>query len=229
MYKKILISGAHGSACSLIKSMMTEVISIDAQAGTCHQSWTSTTTTNKDKVMWNHSYRRDIIEKNWNPNIIIYIKINLDNIVQICRRVVILDFIYTQDPSWIQKDWCWTNEKHDRLAGPDWPPYSNNIYDYPQFCLDEMTQAAYERVSPWLIDRTDFDYVLDTAEFFGESEPVTLQHCFNELGCKLDMDFIRTWREINNNIYTKYADLFSWTLNYVPPDGWVSAEETGYG
>ena len=226
--KKIFISGAHGSACSLIKSMFTGIKQIDPIAGTCHQSWETTVTTNKDLINWHHSYGIDYIQKRWNPNVLVYLQINPKNIVQICRRIVILDFMYTQDPDWARNNWCWTKEKHDSLAGPDWPQYSINIYHYPKFCLDEMTQVAYERTCPWIQTRTGFDYTLDTAEFFSGTEPHSLQHCFNSLGCNLDMSFVENWRNTNNKLYATQADLFSWTTNYVPPEGWISAVDNGY-
>ena len=104
---------------------------------------------NNNQIIHGHCYSYQLIKKNWNPDIIIWVHINKKNITQICRRVVILDFLYAEDPEWQANDWCWTEAKHNRLKGPNWPSYSKIINDYPQWCLDEMCQVAYDRSRAW--------------------------------------------------------------------------------
>jgi hypothetical protein len=218
--KTIFISGAHGSGCSLIKSMAVQSYKIDSAVGTCHESWNYEQTTHGDRIIFDHYYSYQYIKQQWNPDIVVWVQINKNNIAQLCHRIVMLDFLYTADPVWIQKDWCWTQQKHNRIAGPDWPSYSTTITNYPQWCLDEMCQVAYDRSQAWMGHNPHCDYVVDSDELFGSAEPVTLSLCLHELGCKIDLDFLNTWQQKNAEIYRQYRDLFSWTLAWVPPEGW---------
>jgi len=224
--KNIFISGAHGSACSLVKSLTTGIKIIDQRIGTCHESWTRNQTLNNDFIIFSHCYSYQSIKKNWNPDVIIWIHINEKNITQICRRVVILDFLYAEDPEWLLKDWCWTEDKHNRLQGPSWPPYSKVITDYPQWCLDEMCQVAYDRSKAWTKISKYATYSIDTDELFGSSDPHTLSDTLESLNCSVDKDFLSQWKIKNNKIYEEYKNLFSWTPNWCPPDGWPTVDIT---
>jgi hypothetical protein len=220
--KKIFISGAHGSACSLVKSLAIGNVQIDDKFATCHESWTINKTQNQQNICFNHTFDRKIIQKNWNPDIAIWIKIADENITLICRRIVILDFVYTDDPQWVQNDWCWTTQKHQRLAGPDWPPYSKNIFDYPSWCLDEMCYVAWERSRPWMTDREDFDYTISSDELFGNSPRTGLVDCFLDLGLKIDHDAIDNWKQKNSELLKPFMEMFSWTPQWQPPQEWVT-------
>lgn len=224
--KNIFISGAHGSACSLIKSLATTTRIIDQRVGTCHESWTSDQTTNNDLIMFSHCYSYQVIKENWNPDAIIWIHINEKNITQICRRVVILDFLYIEDPGWMSKDWCWTKDKHDRLQGPDWPLYSNTISDYPQWCLDEMCKVAYDRIKPWTKVSKYATHVIDTDELFGSADTCTLSDTLKSINCSVDADFLNQWKIKNNKIYEQYQHLFSWTPDWCPPCEWPVVDIT---
>jgi hypothetical protein len=218
--KTIFISGAHGSGCSLIKSMAVQSHAIDFTVGTCHESWNYEQTIRGDRIIFDHYYSYQYIKQHWNPDILVWVRVNKKNITQLCHRIVMLDFLYTADSSWIQKDWCWTQQKHDRIAGPDWPAYSITITDYPQWCLDEMCQVAYDRSYAWMGENVYSDYTIDSDELFGSAEPVSLSWCLHELGCSIDLNFLKTWQKTNTEIYNQYQSLFSWTPNWVPPEGW---------
>jgi hypothetical protein len=223
MTKKIFISGAHGSACSLLKSLAIGRVTIDSRYATCHESWTTNRTQKNDYIMFNHEPNRQKITEKWNPEVTIWLKINVKNVETICKRIVILDFLYVNDSHWMLNDWCWSLQKHQRLAGPDWPVYSTQISDYPTWCLDEMCHVAWERSRPWLEDRNDFDYVIDTDELFGNSPRVMLEKCFGDLGLRIDHDAVDKWKQQNFDIFMPYMNMFTWTKNWCPPSGWIPA------
>jgi len=224
--KTIFISGAHGSGCSLIKSLAVQSKIIDPNLGTCHESWKYEQTSAGDRIVFDHYYSYQHIKQHWNPDIVIWLQINKNNITQLCHRIVILDFLYTTDPVWIQKDWCWTQEKHNRIAGPSWPAYSKIITDYPQWCLDEMCQVAYDRSQAWLGLNPHCDYVIDSDELFGSSDPITLSLCLKELGCLIDLEFLHSWQEKTKQLYSQYRDLFSWTPEWIRPLEWPAQQFT---
>lgn len=222
----IFISGAHGSGCSLIKSLATSSKIIDYKYGTCHESWTSDFTMNRDRIIFNHQPSYKTIKEIWNPDIIIWLHVNKKNITRLCRRIVILDFLYTNDHNWVEKDWCWTKKKHDTLAGPDWPAYSTILSNYPQWCLDEMCQVAYDRSKPWMTASKHATYVIDSDELFGLAPPTTLSNTLESLNCTVDKDFLSQWKIKNNEIYEEYKNLFSWTPTWRLPDGWPTIDIT---
>lgn len=219
---KIFISGAHGSACSLVKSLAIGSVKIDAQVGTCHESWGKNLTPHRQEIWFAHNFDLLKIKRQEQPDVMIWLQIDAEDIVWICRRVVILDFIYAQDPHWFANDWCWTPKKHERLAGPDWPTYSQDIRDYPGWCLDEMCQVAWERTSPWTHENAHCDYTLGTNEFFGTSARRRLVQCFGDLGLSIDHAAIDLWREKNHAILSPYMSLFSWDLGWQTPTDWVT-------
>lgn len=218
--RNVFLSGAHGSGCSLIKSLAVQSYATDQQVGTCHESWNYNSTPSGDRIVFDHWYSRGAINQRWQPDFTIWLKINPENVLYLCHRIVILDFLYTQDPTWIQRDWCWTEAKHNRIAGPDWPKYSRSILDYPQWCLDEMCQVAYERSLPWMSDNNRFDLTVDSNELFGTADPISLSNCLSELGSKINHDFLLQWQQKNQEIYHQYRHLFSWTPNWNRPTGW---------
>ena len=224
--RTVFLSGAHGSGCSFIKSLAVGKCQIDSTVGTCHESWNYEQTPLGDRIVFDHWYSQQAITAKWNPDLTIWLKINTDNLLYLCRRIVILDFVYTADCTWIDRDWCWTPAKHNRIAGPDWPKYSTNITDYPQWCLDEMCQVAYERSMPWLLDNPRFDFTVDSNELFGTAEPATLTQCLTELGSALDDEFLKQWQTKNQEIYNQYRHLFSWTPQWSRPEGWPATTIT---
>jgi hypothetical protein len=119
--------------------------------------------------------------------------------------------MYTTDANWSKNEWCWSQVMHNQLAGPDWPPYSVNIEDYPMWVRDEICQVAYNRSLPWTVKNTGYNFIIDSDELFGTSDPVTLLDFFNSINCKVDFDFIKQWREKNYKIWQGYNSLFSWT------------------
>ena len=223
MSKKIFISGAHGSAVSLVKSLAIGKTEIDNTRSTCHESWQLDWTQNKQRIVVNHTWKKDEIKKRWNPDVTIWLKIDSQNVEFICRRIVVLDFLYTNDPTWMERDWCWTPQKHQRLAGPDWPEYSTEISRYPSWCLDEMCQVAWERSRPWMQDRDDFDFVINSDELFGDSPRVSLQRCFENLGLTINHDDINRWKQKNLELFTPFFRMFTWKQNWHAPADWVPA------
>lgn len=205
---KIFISGAHGSACSFVKSQFLKLHTIDRN-GTCHEAWNSNIT-KTDLVLFDHWPNINTIHQNCKPNVTIWIRIAQENIVQIINRIVILDFLYTNNNTWVEKDWCWTEQKHDRIAGRSWPTYSTDISSYPTWCLNEMCEVAYERSKPWLADGKDFDYVIDSRDLFSFQEPITLRNTLNSLEYTLDENFLNAWRNKNYLLWQEHKHRFSW-------------------
>lgn len=218
--KTIFISGAHGSGCSIVKSLLTGVKILDNEKGTCHESWNHGQTVNQDRVFFYHFFSRTDIVKMCDPDIVIWIYINEKNLLQICQRIVVLDFLYTNDKVWIEKDWCWTQRKHETLAGPDWPSYSKNIFDYPTWCLNEMCQVAYERCLPWTKVGPGADYIVDSNELFTDNQGSSLETILNDLKCPLDKSFLAAWQNKNKAIQDRYQDLFTWTPNWAKENNW---------
>jgi len=202
--KTIFLSGAHGSGCSFIKSQATGVNVLSPDTGTCHESWSYTQTQNHDRIIFFHHSDLDYIRSRYNPDITVWLQINPDNIEKLCQRIVVLDFLLVDG----QTDWVWTLEKHNILAGPDWPAYSSNIKDYPAWCLAELMQVAYDRSAPWMQANNNFDYVIDSDELFGNSPPVTLKKFLTAINCKLDIDFLKTWQQKNESIYQENKHYF---------------------
>jgi hypothetical protein len=210
--KKIVISATKGSGPSLVKSLAVGLTKIDSEYGTCHESWQHERTQNNDEITFTtHTADLDEIQKEFNPDITIQLYINPKNLVQICQRLVIVDFMYTQDNIWAKNGWCWSQAMHDQLAGPDWPTYSINIKDYPVWVRNEICQVAYDRSLPWTVKNPGFNFVIDSDELFGNSAPVTLLECFNSINCQINFDFINQWRKKNYKIWQGYNSLFSWT------------------
>ena len=211
--KRIFISGAHGAGCSLIKSLATGVKIINPNIGTCHESWNHELTQNGDLIEFQHYH-------NTKSDILVWFKVNEKNLTHICQRIVVLDFMYADDPIWVKNDWSWTKEKHARIAGPDWPDYSNKITDYPQWCLDELCEVAYNRTKPWTIIDTRYHLVIDSDELFGNSPPDSLTAFFNSINCKLDFEFLSTWKNNIQQQYAANAHLFSWKPGWKLPNNW---------
>jgi hypothetical protein len=209
--KNIIISAAKGSGPSIVKAMTIGQILFNPLTGYCHDSWEYSTTTAGDRITFTHEHRADKIRVN-NSDVVIGIKLNRSNALQVVHRCVMVDFEYANDPQWVNNDWCWTPAFHDRIAGPDWPAYSKNILDYPEWCRNEMCQVAWEKVSPWICSYTEFDYEIDSTELFNEIAPVTLTNALTSIGCNLNQPFLRQWRIRNQYNWEQHKKLFSWQV-----------------
>ena len=216
---KIMISATKGAGMSLIRGLLTNNVHVDTLYGTCHQSWETPNHESKHTVWSSHdhgaNFEGDIV-----PDITVGIWINSKNLIQICQRLVIVDFQYAQDATWQAKQWAWHKGKHDQLAGPDWPPYSTDITKYPEWCRNEMCQVAYNRSKYWTHSDLPYDYIIDSDELFGDSNPVTLQKLFNAVDMPLDLDTIRLWKNKNNQINWECSHLFTWQPGWKLPDNW---------
>jgi len=206
--KNIVISATKGSAPSMIKSMAVGKSVIDVKYNTCHESFCHGLTQNSDRINIAHTPAR--LELNADVGIWIYI--NPLNIKQICQRIVVLNFLYTDDPVWMNNNWCWTPQLHNRLAGPDWPKYSKLIIDYPTWCLNEICQVAYDLCKPWTVINPDYEIFIDSNEFFGPGNPTTMQRCFEQINCQLDLNFVKKWRKQNFKFWKDYESLFTWQV-----------------
>jgi hypothetical protein len=213
---KIFLSGAHGSACSMIKSQMTKVFELDSRTNTCHQSWTAQRTTAGDSIQFFHYTDPAYIQSQFQPDQTIWLRVAEENIVQLCQRIVVLDFMYTNDPAWMAKDHCWTPEKHARIAGPSWPAYSTNIDDYPDWCLNELCQIAYDRTLPWIRHNSSFDWEISSDELFSFRDPSKLRQVLAQFGCGLNHDFLYTWRMKNFLLWQQYKHMFNWSPDHNP-------------
>jgi hypothetical protein len=214
---KILLVGAHGAGCSMIKSQLTGVQVIDPVKNTCHESWKAGLTQHNDNIFFTHNLNLEEERKKYPFDTTIWLRIDPENIQQLVQRVVVLDFMYTDDEQWLKKDHCWTPEKHQRIAGPDWPEYSQSIDDYPTWCLDELCQVAYDRSSPWFTTpATGFDYVIGTSDLYSFVDPVGLASVMSELGCQINYEFLFEWRKKNLLMWQKYEHLFTWTPDHNP-------------
>ena len=45
---------------------------------------------------------------------------------------------------------------------------------------------------------------------FGDAEPVTTKQWLNAVGCELDVEFLNTWKNKQQQLFKKYKDLFNW-------------------
>lgn len=201
--KQIFLSAAHGSAGSLVKSLLTNTKKLSVE-GTCHDSWSIGITQNGDNIKFNHNIPANI----GNPDTSVRIQVNPINVAFITMRIVYLDFIYATDPYWIKIDGAWTQQKHDRLAGSNWPAYSTNILDYPLFCRKEMCQVVQDRIMPWITNNDQFDYTINSNDIFGSTSIDSLQNVFTKLNCKLDLNFLQQWKNKNFELHNKYRELF---------------------
>ncbi len=207
---KIAITGTKGAGFSLIAGLITNNVRIHPDFGTCHQSWEFPISKNEHTVSVTHEHDLDTIKKICDPNVIIGIWINPKNLIQICNRLVFTDFQFAPDTTWKMNHWAWHKEKHDILAGPDWPPFSENIADYPQWCLNELCQVAYDRSRYWLDKNMPYDFIIDSDELFGTAAPASLNKIFTYLNVTLDLDTLNQWKNKNREIYQHYQQLFSW-------------------
>lgn len=203
---KIFLSGAHGSACSMIKSQLTGVFGLDPITNTCHESWTAQRTTSGHSIQFFH----DTDPLKYKADKTIWLRVDPKNIVQIVQRIVVLDFMYTADPNWMAKDHCWTPEKHARIAGPDWPAYSTDINDYSSWCLDELCEVAYSRTLPWTESNSEYDLEINSQDLFSFQDPAGLRTVLAEIGCTLNHDFLYQWRMKNFLLWQKYQHRFCW-------------------
>lgn len=219
--KKICISSAFGTGNSLLKMLTFRDKIIDAH-GTCHESWNNNSTINNDYIHAVHLYDWPTIVDKFSPDITVWLHINEKNIKQICQRIVVLEFLYARDTD--EYIFCWTRNKHNAIAGPDWPPFSTKINDYPTFCLDELCQVAYNRCSIWTQPNDSFTFQIDSDELFGQAEPVTINRWLSEINCELDLQFFETWKCIQQKLFLDYQSLFTWNpgnnnyMNMITPD-----------
>jgi hypothetical protein len=204
---KLFLSGAHGSGCSLVKSLLTN-IKVLANEGTCHESWKIASTQAHDYIYFDHVPDIDLIKQQWQSDQVIWLWLNPKNVEFVCRRIVYLDFVYANDPEWLAKDWAWTMSKHNRLAGSDWPAYSKNLQDYPLFVRQELYQTAYDRSADWMQSNPQADYFIDSDELFGNAPPRTLQTVADQLQCTIDLEFLTKWKTKNHAMYAEYKKLF---------------------
>lgn len=208
--------------------MITGVNGLDDNIGTCHESWKEDRTQNADTVILAHDYGVDYVNEKYQPDEKIFVWINPKNISTIARRIVILDFFYANDPEWKTNGWAWDLQKHQRLAGPDWPDYSDQMDHYPGWCLDEMCQVAYERIKPWTTVIDGYEHVIDSNEIFGTSATESLEKCFRSIFCQVNEPFLRQWQKVNFPIIHRHDHKFCWTPEWITPRGWVSADDNGY-
>jgi hypothetical protein len=218
--KNISIYSAYGSGNSFLKSLTLENRRMDPVIGTCHDSWTSNITSAGGTVNVYHFYNIDSAKKQNANDITVLLRINEKNIVQICQRIVVLDFLYANDTSLTAHDGAWNIKKHNALAGPDWPKFSTNINDYPEFCLNEICQSAYHRCENWTYPNNNFTFQIDSDELFGESDPIIIQEMLDDIGCTLDKVFLDNWKKKQKQTFLQYRHMFSWQpgmIDYMQP------------
>ena len=216
--KKILISSAFGSGNSCLKSLTLKNKTMDSEIGTCHDAWNVNTTSCGDSISTSHLYNIDIINTTFSPDITVWIYINDKNLVQICQRIVVLDFLYATNKTWTDHNGAWNINKHITLAGPSWPEFSIHIEEYPTFCLDEICETAYHRCKNWGKSNNNFTFQIDSDELFGDSKPTTIQQMLDAIGCTFDQTFLNKWKIKQKQTFLKYKHLFSWTpgaINYM--------------
>jgi hypothetical protein len=227
--KKIVISGAFGAGFSMLKTLTLLKKDFDKTGITCHDAWNEKvrTTINNDSILTSHLYDIDNIVKKFRPNITVWLYINKKNILQICQRIVVLEFIYAVDrmPREPGKNFGWNQLKHNNLAGKDWPKFSTKITDYPTFCLDELCQDAFNRCEIWTRHNSNFDLEIDSDELFGDSPPVTIQNWLSTVGCVLDQDFLNKWQTVQKKLFHDHCHLFTWNpyindhyITPIPPE-----------
>ena len=218
--KKILISSAFGAGNSCLKSLTLENKRMDPEIGTCHDAWDKHTTSAGDYIGVCHLYDINVINAKETSDINVCLQINNKNLIQICQRIVVLDFLYATNKSWTTYDGAWNIKKHATLAGPNWPAFSTNINDYPVFCLDEICETAYHRCKNWIYPNNDFTFQVDSDELFGDSKPTTIQQMLDAIGCTFDQDFLDKWKNKQKQTFLKYKDLFTWSpgaISYMEP------------
>ena len=218
--KKILISSAFGSGNSCLKSLTLEHKKMDPTIGTCHTAWHNNITTIGDFIRVCHLYDINIINNTESPDLTVWIQINEKNLVQICQRIVVLDFLYATDNNWTDYDGAWNLKKHNLLAGPSWPTFSLDINNYPMFCLDEICETAYHRCKNWTKPNSDFIFQIDSDELFGDSEPKSIQQMLTAIGCVFDQNFLSLWKNKQKQTFLKYQHLFNWQpgkIDYMKP------------
>jgi hypothetical protein len=205
--KNICISASFGSGNSFLRMLTFDKKVIDP-AGTCHTAWNQNLTKNGDYINVTHLYDLSVIRSKFSPDITVWLQINKKNLLQICQRIVVLEFLYAKDT--YDYVFHWTRKKHDEIAGPNWPVFSTTITDYPGFCLDELCQVAHNRCELWARPNDNFDFQIDSDELFGDSDPVTIKQWLKELNCQLDMDFFNSWKTKQQELFLKYQSLFHW-------------------
>lgn len=208
----ILISAPFGLGSACLKTLTLANKNMDQNIGTCHDSWHITNTVHGDTILARHTPNIKDAEANLNMqfDMTVWMRINEKNLEQICQRIVVLDFLYSDDPGFVNDGGAWNIDKHNRIKGDTWPEFSKNITDYPQWCLDEICQTAYYRCEPWVSDNNKFDFQIDSDELFGDAEPVTIKTWLGALGCEFDVEFLNQWKAKQRDTYLKYKDLFGW-------------------
>ena len=176
--------------------------------GTCHTAWKRHKTINGDRIDTTHLNDLPTLKNKFSPDITVRICINKKNLIKICQRIVVLEFLYAQDT--YDYVFHWTRLKHNTIAGPSWPKFSTEITDYPTFCLDELCKIAHNRCTLWEDDVADFDFQIDSDELFGDSEPVTITKWLTAIDCKLDQEFLDQWKTAQTQLFLKYQSLFTW-------------------
>jgi hypothetical protein len=205
---KIFISGPHGVGCSMIKSMAVGVRQIDPVRNTCHQSWTRWQTTQGDDIRFGNDFDCAVVFDGYKPDIRLWVSVSDHNIDQLCERIVLLDFLYADDAEWISNDWSWSQDKHNRLAGPDWPKYSTRLEQYPLWCRLEMLKVAQDRIKPWQVVDARFNWNIPSAELYDDVDPTELKKFLAHIGCVYDEEFLHTWRRKNKKMYLDNTHLF---------------------
>jgi hypothetical protein len=205
--KRICISSPFGSGNSVLKMLTMSEKTIDP-TGTCHSAWTKNKTINNDQIDVTHHYDLSVIQEIFYPDISVWVHINKKNILDLCQRIVILEFLYAKDTN--DYIFCWTRSKHNAIAGPDWPSFSTVITDYPTFCLDELCQVAYNRCVLWTQPNKDFTFQIDSDELFGSAPPVTINQWLASIDCQFDMEFFETWKNKRQQLLQNYQHLFTW-------------------
>jgi hypothetical protein len=213
---RICISAPFGSGNSFLKMLAMPEKIIDP-VGTCHSAWTKNKTVNNDEIDVTHQFDISVIQEKFYPDISVWVHINKKNLLDLCQRIVILEFLYAKDT--IDYIFCWGRSKHNAIAGPDWPPFSTVITDYPTFCLNELCQVAYNRCVTWTHPNTAFTFQVDSDELFGAAPPTTINQWLSSINCVLDQEFFETWKKRQQQLLQDHRHLFTWQpddIDYMP-------------
>lgn len=220
----IAISAAFGSGNSVLKSLAQTQRDIDPATGTCHAAWLNTRTVQGDRIDHTHLSQPDLIQQQLGANQLVWLHIAPQNVQQIVQRIVSLEFLAAaQEP---RPGWAWTPEKHQNLAGPEWPHYSTQLTHYTADQRNELCQAAWHRIQPWLACPDQVDYCIDSRELFEPVEPSTIQQWLAAHDIALDREFLRCWQARQHQLYLTNQHLFDWQpglYDYMQP-GTVDAQ-----
>ena len=216
--KRIVISAAFGSGNSLLKSLAQTPRNIDPATGTCHAAWANDRTVQGDSIEHTHINSTELIRSQLAATELVWLHIAQENIVQLVQRIVAIEFLAAGTEP--KPGWAWTPIKHQQLAGPTWPAYSTDLKDYTPEQRNELCQAVWHRIQPWLACPADVDYRIDSRELFDCVEPKTIQLWLASHDIELDHEFLGRWQDRQQRIYQDNQWLFSWqpgVYDYMQP------------